>query len=304
MPTVGSIVGNVDLLMGVKAVFGRSAAPVMCFGSHGNEKTKDRGHFSLARRAAEKAIEQPYLVTIGGGDDVPSELDGRVLEVVRITGAFGETKAFVHDANYLQRLTRWPVAVLVSEIYQILGEPHLVDDLEFSNRQILANAYDGIRRDDVEINRLWNALRQYEVRRRWDIKSLPSFRDPRKVQMYGTMYPKTLVGSAEGAKIWKEQQLLERDRRLSRDAKDANRSVNHGVLVCEACSFSNANSALFDAHHLEPLACGARESRVDDFAVLCPTCHRWAHVNGIDRLQPLPIMEIKVARIAPQKGKT
>jgi len=75
----------------------------------------------LARSTAEKAIAQPYLVSIGGGDDAPSELRGRVLELIRVTGVFGETKAFVEDEEYLVRLARWPVAVVTSEVYEIVG---------------------------------------------------------------------------------------------------------------------------------------------------------------------------------------
>jgi 5-methylcytosine-specific restriction enzyme A len=68
MPTVEDVAGSIDAVMGVKA----------------------GGHFSLARRAAEKAIERPFLISIGGGDEVPPELRGRVLELLRITGVFGE----------------------------------------------------------------------------------------------------------------------------------------------------------------------------------------------------------------------
>lgn len=235
MPTFEDIVKSTDGLMGVKAVFGRSSAPVMCFGSHGDERAKDKGHFSLARSAAENAMARPYLVSIGGGDDVPPELTGRVLELVRVTGVFGETKAFVHDPDLMKRLARWPVAVVLAEIYEISGEPHLIDDLNFPDRRILANAYDGIRRDEVEMNRLWGALRRREVRRRWEVKSLPGFRDPKKVEMYGSRYPKVPAGSTEGKRIWKEQRVLERDRGLSQAAKDTNRAANSGMLVCEAC---------------------------------------------------------------------
>src|SRR4051794_30744460 len=98
MPTLEQIVGSPDAIMGVKAVFGRSGAAAMCFGSHGDEAAKDRGHFSLARSAAENAMERPWLISIGGGDDVPADLRGRVIELIHVTGVFGETKAFVHDA--------------------------------------------------------------------------------------------------------------------------------------------------------------------------------------------------------------
>src|SRR3954463_3636961 len=85
MPLFREVAGTLDALMGVKAVWGRSSEPVMCFGSRGDERAKDRGHFMLARNTAEKAIARPYLVTIGGGEQVPPALRGRVLELVRVT---------------------------------------------------------------------------------------------------------------------------------------------------------------------------------------------------------------------------
>ena len=297
MPTVEDVAGSIDALMGVKAVFGRSRASVMCFGSHGDENKKDKGHFSLARSTAEKAVQQPYLVSIGGGDDVPTELRGRVLELLRVTGVFGETKAFIKDEDYLALLKRWPVAVVTSEVYEILGEPSLVGDLNFPDRQILANAYDGVRRNDSEMVRLWEAIRNIEVRRRLDVELPPGFRDPGRVQLFSSMYSMVSASSSEGRKIWKRQFVLERDKKLSQAVKKANREINDGKIMCEACEFSHENSRLFDAHHLHPLACGVRASRIDDFAVLCPSCHRWAHVFGEDRLQPLTISQLKVGKL-------
>jgi len=296
MPTLEQIAGSPEAIMGVKAVFGRSEAAVMCFGSHGDEAAKDRGHFSLARSVAEAAMERPWLISIGGGDDVPPDLRGRVLELIRVTGVFGETKAFIHDASYLARLARWPVAVVISEVYAISGEPLLIEDLNFPNRKILANAYDGIRRDEGEILRLWEALRECDVHRRSEIQLPAGFRDPGKVELYSTMYPRVVASSTEGKKIWKEQLVTERGSKLGKEAKKQNRILSGGMLRCETCDFSHEQNGAFDAHHLFPLACGVRETRIDDFAILCPTCHRLAHVLGIDKLQPLPINALKSLR--------
>ena len=143
MPLFGEVAGSIEQVMGVKAVWGLSSEPVMCFGSRGDERTKDRLHFMQARSAAKKAIERPYLVTIGGGERVSDELSGRVLELVRVTGVYGETKAFVRDPTLLSLLAQWPVATVLSEIYTIEGQPRLVEDLGFPDRTILMNAYDG-----------------------------------------------------------------------------------------------------------------------------------------------------------------
>lgn len=296
MPLFGEVVSSVEQIMGVKAVWGRSLEPIMCFGSRGDGAKKDRGHFSLARNVAEKAITRPYLITIGGGEHVPVELRGRVLEMVRVTGVFGETKAFVRDKALYERLAQWPVAVVLSEVYQIDGEPLLVEDLEFSDRTILTNAYDGVLRDDKKIVNLWGKLKERRVHRRWDVLPLPGFHDPGKVEMYGSLYPHVPISSAEGKRIWKMMQLAERDRALSKAIKEENRTRNGGIIVCDACEFSDEKGALFDAHHLDPLGTGPRWSSVESFAVLCPTCHRWAHFKAADPLHPISIVELRAVR--------
>lgn len=296
MPLFGQIAESVSQLMGVKAVWGRSSEPVMCFGSRGDEKAKDRGHFMQARNTAQKSLTMPYLITIGGGEQVGPELRGRVLEIVKVTGVFGETRAFVRDSDLLARLAQWPVAVVLSEIYRIEGEPLLIDDLGFPDRNILANAYDGVLRDEERLTQLWESLRKRPIARRWDIQTLPGFYDPGKVQMYGSSYPKILSSSAEGKRIWKEMQVKERDRALSKAVKDQNRSRNNGMVICEACDLSDESGALFDAHHLDPLGKGPRWSNVENFAVLCPTCHRWAHWKAADVLQPIPISALRTLR--------
>ena len=261
----------------------------MCFGARGDPKTKLGGYFSQAKSAAERALEQPYFVTIGGGEKVPATLDGRVLELVRCTGVYGETTAFVRDTDLRARLEQWPVAVILSEVFAIEGEPRLIDDLGFEDRRILSRAYDGVIRDEDYIQRLWDALRDSKIERQWDVLRPPSFRDPRKVIRRGSKYPTLGSKSTEGKRVWKLVLDTERDPELRRQAKVLNREKNDGVIVCEACRFSDPLASMFDAHHILPLAVGIRESRVDDLAVLCPTCHRWAHAKAEDKLSPISI---------------
>lgn len=296
------VVPTPEHLMGVKAVWGRSREAVMCFGSRGNAATKDRGHFSQARTTAERAHAQPYFVTIGGGDQVPDALRGRVLELVRATGVYGETVAFVRDSNLRNRLAQWPVAIIVSEVYSVRGEPRLIEDLRFPDRRILANAYDAVIRDADQIQRLWAALKDWEIERRWDVTPLPGFRDPGKVQRCGSMYPKLDSKTLEGERIWKLSQQIERDPKLRSEAKARNRAKNGGVLKCEACEFFDPSNSMFDAHHPQPLAVGVRESRADDLVVLCPTCHRWAHAKADDKLSPVLFMNIPQERACAQSN--
>ncbi|WP_421915326.1 HNH endonuclease signature motif containing protein [Mesorhizobium sp.] len=284
-----------DVLMGVKAVWGRSSEPVMCFGSHGNAALKDRAHFSLARTTAERSVDKPYFLTIGGGDQVPDDLRGRVLELVRSTGVYGETTAFVRDDELKARLAQWPVAVIISEVYSVVGEPRLIQDLGQPDHRILTNAFDRVKRDDAQIRRLWETLKDREIERRWEIQLPSGFRDPGRVQMFGSMYPRLASTSSEGKRVWKLQREMERDAALARAAKASNRARNGGVIICEACGYSDSLSMMFDAHHRSPLSIGPRETRMDDLAVLCPTCHRWSHAKAEDKLSPIPVHEIAEA---------
>jgi hypothetical protein len=298
---LADVVTAPEYLMGVKAVWGRSREAVMCFGSRGDAALKDRGHFSQARTTAERAQTQPYFLTIGGGEQVPEELRGRVLEVVRATSIYGETVAFVRDDELRARLAQWPVAIITSEVYSIMREPSLVDDLGFPDRRILTNAYDTIIRDEEQIRRLWHVLKDWEIKRRLDVMPPPGFRDPGKVQMYGTMYPRLDSKSVEGKRIWKLSQEVERDPNLAREAKARNRAKNDGVLICEACGFSDSLAAMFDAHHPQPLAAGVRETRADELVVLCPRCHRWVHAKADDKLEPIPIDIVAKLLAAPDR---
>ena len=265
----------------------------MCFGSRGDAARKDKGHFSQARTTAERAQTQPYFLTIGGGKQVPNELRGRVLELVRATGVYGETTAFVRDDELRADLEQWPVAIIVSEVYAVRNEPRLVEDLGFPDRRILENAYDSVVRDGDQIQRMWEALKGWEIEYRRDVMLPPGFRDPGKVQMCGSMYPKLDSKSAEGKRVWKLSQEIERDPKLKREAKALNRAEHGGVITCESCAFSDPLDSMFDAHHLQPLSVGGpRESRIDDLAVLCPTCHRWAHSKADDKLWPVPVQDI------------
>lgn len=292
------VVSSLDQVMGVKAVWGRSHSdePVICFGSRGDSISKDRAHYSQARITAEHAMKSPYILTIGGGENVPATLSGRVIELVKSTGVYGSTRVFVRNAKVLDGLAQWPVAVVVSEIYSFIDEPHLVENLGLMDKTILANAYDRVVRNEEKLASLWEVLRNKKVRRRWDVNLPSGFRDPGKPILCDTFYPTVDPVSPEGARIWVLNRKVERDARLRREAKARNRVRNEGVLACEVCLFSDSADTMFDAHHLQPLALGHRETRVDDLAILCSTCHRWAHCKGADRLNPIGVSELRIQR--------
>ena len=102
----------------------------------------------------------------------------------------------------------------------------------------------------------------------------------------------------EGHRRWAIQNRAERNPRLAREAKERNaaNNPNIGWVKCEACGFKDKKHSMFDAHHPKPLEVGERRTRVEHLAVLCPTCHRWAHAKAKARLHPLPVEEVRRGR--------
>lgn len=68
--------------------------------------------------------------------------------------------------------------------------------------------------------------------------------------------------------------------------KFARARADKGTLHCDDCGFDPTKleglgtiqpRSLLDVHHCDPLAEGVRKTHIDDFALLCPTCHRLEH---------------------------
>jgi hypothetical protein len=236
------------------------------------------------------------MVTIGGGKQAPSEIKNHVLEVAKVAPAYGDTQIFVHDAEYRKRLSQWPVAVALSEIYAIEGEPDAEHDLDFDGGELLFNAFDGVIRKDALIEKLWKGLSGYEVTQKNDLFPIPGFVVPEKVIHIRKPYAAPLSSSEEGRKYWSLSLKAERDPALKKEAKLANRTKNSGLLVCEACGFGDQLSGMFDAHHINPVAAGERKSTSADLIVLCPTCHRWSHAKASNKLEPIPLEVLREVR--------
>ncbi len=293
-PRFEDVVPSPDALMGVKAVFGPLRGRAVCFSSRGNAAAKDRSHFRSARIAAEYAVEQPFLIAIGGGAHVRDDLGGHVLNVARVSKVYGETPVFYTDPDEVRRLAQWPVATALLDVYQVDGLPHLVDDLGLPDRTILANAFDIVVRPPDKVAALWEALRGRTLSLP-DVPPLPNFREPEGVTLVGSLLPKKHTGE-EGRRIAREVQLFERRSDLAREARRLNREANGGSLVCECCTYSDNVDGMFDVHHLVPLMLGVRETTLSDLAVLCPLCHRWAHKKGGGQTDPLPLAAVRAAR--------
>jgi 5-methylcytosine-specific restriction protein A len=292
------IVSAPELLMGVKAVWGRAhhKEPVVCFSAPAGP-ISGQSYFSKVRVVAERAMKQPYLILIAAGREAPAEMDGRLLRLVKLSGAYGSTTAFVQHLEMGNRLERWPIAAIITEAHEFIDEPHLIDNLGYSDRALLRNAYDRVVGNDEGIKHLWTRVANYRLKPQ-EIELPPRFKLPSKPELYQTRYPQ--LTEEEGKRVWKLMRKIERSSKVAIEAKEANRAAHNGLIVCIACGLSDASSSLFDAHHLTPLAAGMRTSRVYDFVVLCPTCHRWAHLHKtvVDPFRPLPLVELRKLRLA------
>lgn len=283
------VVDRQEALMGVKAVFGPLRSHVLCFGARGN--INDKSYFSVAAGAARRAITQPFIITIGGGKEVRDGFEGRVINVTRCALVYGPTSTLVTDPDEIQRLAQWPVAIALHDAWRFVGMPHLVEELGFPDRTILAGSQDGIVCPDNTIARLWDALKEWPI----EAVALPvpaNFYDNGSPRLAVSKLPgiPSSAGAEEGDRVWKSQLALERNPGLARDAKRLNFET-HGTFRCEACGFPQSDAAMFDAHHPTPLAAGRRLTLPEHLEILCPTCHRRAHRKS--RLDPYSVRELR-----------
>jgi 5-methylcytosine-specific restriction endonuclease McrA len=99
----------------------------------------------------------------------------------------------------------------------------------------------------------------------------------------------------EGGKVLRTHLRTERDGKAAQQAKAlARKRAKNGKLKCEACECVPEDDYrgldLIEAHHRIPLSRGVRETKPEDFAMLCPCCHRAVHklINqGMDPVSSL-----------------
>ncbi|MBY5484667.1 hypothetical protein HFO87_09300 [Rhizobium leguminosarum] len=280
---------DLETVQGVKAVFGPISSYVLCFAGRGEPNSSSFDY--QAANAAQAAVERPFVIAIGGGDQVASDADGCVVSIARLGTVSGPTRLLLQDEEEIKRLARWPVSVNLLEVWHFNGKPHLVRDLGMPDRTILGGSQDGIIRPAEKMSRLWETLRNWPV----TLANLPppaNFYDSGKPRRAGTKLPFiSTKQKEEGDRVWKYQLESERDAGLRAAAK-RNNFHRHGKYTCEACNLTSSDSAMFDAHHMTPLFAGRRITRVEHLLILCPTCHRRAH-RSPDKLMPYSLVELR-----------
>jgi hypothetical protein len=85
-----------------------------------------------------------------------------------------------------------------------------------------------------------------------------------------------------------EQRIQIRQRAAWLATQFVKRRAENNNLQCDDCLFDPHHKtkgtkinprSLLDVHHKNPLEEGIRVTTVDDFALLCPTCHRFIHAS-------------------------
>lgn len=88
------------------------------------------------------------------------------------------------------------------------------------------------------------------------------------------------ISAIEGEAIDRQVTVYKRDARL-RD--ECLKEKGH---VCRICGFDPATKYgkgfenIIEVHHVNPVACGTRETTLDDLIPVCPNCHRALHSKG------------------------
>jgi 5-methylcytosine-specific restriction protein A len=228
-----------------------------------------------------------------------SELAGRLIAIHRLQTTSTRLEEIVGSEEYAKlqdrwarggNRRRWSVAFPIVESYEIVGRP-LAEDvfgksryLEIFTQQsaILRNLSDDDRRSlsSLEIKRLPAAnetfLFEAELQRaeRSDVDEILLRKLTQDIPEWA------MEGEAA------ERKLNIRKRCAQLAASFIKLRRKNDQLYCDDCSFDPATRvppgidprSLLDAHHLHPIEAGIRRSTIDDFALLCPTCHRLAHL--------------------------
>lgn len=102
---------------GVKAVFAPMSHRYLCFGEHGASQT------------AAMASKTPWAICIGTSKAWKATDRGRVLNLVRMTTSHQETPRFTSSKAEKEMYAQWPDAVAVGDVFEVIGAPHVMDDL-------------------------------------------------------------------------------------------------------------------------------------------------------------------------------
>ncbi|WP_299671324.1 HNH endonuclease [uncultured Roseobacter sp.] len=186
---------------------------------------------------------------------------------------------------------RWAVAFPIVETYEIIDRPKAKDVFTKEVfRRIYQTQSATLRPLDDEARA---AIAKLKIKRMDAPNAWIAIDDEIMMAELSNLSPRDqrqmerdLFGALEGETEERRGKIIKRATWLAnRFAKERKR---HGLLICDECKFdpSMRNDLVgvparscFDVHHKNPLAEGERYTTIDDFALLCPTCHRLEHLR-------------------------
>ncbi len=182
---------------------------------------------------------------------------------------------------------RWSVAFPIVESFRIREKPlakELLGDMlygEYITQTALLRTID----DDVRQRLSDLEIEKIEAKNEWialedDIAAAMHSPIDKQVQAFIDC---DLQGALEGQTEERKQQLRRRAAWLAVGFLKSR--IRSNTLRCDHCYFDPSTimpglikpRALLDVHHIHPLQEGLRRTGFDDFALLCPTCHRVEH---------------------------
>ncbi|MEL0154135.1 HNH endonuclease [Sphingopyxis sp.] len=183
---------------------------------------------------------------------------------------------------------RWSVAFPVIESYEIVGKPKANEVLDTASyRRLFAHSSATLRPlNDSERSQIGSL----ELRRVLAPNAWIAIEDEMAAALASEISGRSLalidhdLGALEGESDERQAKIKRRAAWLA-DRYVRNRASSK-TLFCDLCNFDpavilnveilKARTAL-DVHHKFPLEEGVRYTTLNDFALLCPTCHRMEH---------------------------
>lgn len=209
------------------------------------------------------------------------------------------------EYDYLQQVWakedrhyRWAVAFRIIETFEIVGLPRADDVFTEDSLKRWRNHSSGTLRPLRDAER--DALANLELNRRivdidWKIidddlarASLSDIPNSIAANLDRDFTESAMEGLTEEQKVKIRKRNAYLAYRFVRDRQA------RGLLRCDDCSFDPSQRtvdtnvsprSLLDVHHKDPLHHGPRNTTLSDFALLCPTCHRWTHALIRSRLK-------------------
>lgn len=185
---------------------------------------------------------------------------------------------------------RWSVAFPIIESFEIVGMPRAAEILDATSyRRLYAHSSATLRPlNDGEREQ----ISQLEIRRMPALNAWIAIADEMAAVDASEISARSLrlleqdleTGALEG--VTEERKAKVRKRAAWLADRFIRLRSKAGALRCDLCGFDPANvlnaqmlkaRTVLDVHHKFPLAEGERYTSPDDFALLCPTCHRMEH---------------------------